>query len=100
MMAEASKNVIGEHMPAAFVLQMGTNGLGVTRSPGREGVRVVGVDFDPRALGFSSRYCQPILCPEPIRGLAAHEAIGRPDRHLKKEKEKDGRERGLVSLLV
>jgi predicted ATP-grasp superfamily ATP-dependent carboligase len=67
MMAEASKNLIKEDMPAAFVLQMGTNGLGVTRSLGREGVRVVGVDFDPRALGFSSRYCQPVLCPEPIR---------------------------------
>ena len=67
MMAEARKNLIKEDMPAAFVLQMGTNGLGVARSLGREGVRVVGVDFDPRALGFSSRYCQPVLCPEPIR---------------------------------
>jgi D-aspartate ligase len=66
-MAEASKNVIEENMPAAFVLHMGTNGLGVARSLGREGVRVVGVDFEPRALGFSSRYCHPVLCPDAIR---------------------------------
>jgi len=82
MMAEASKNVIEEDMPAAFVLLMGTNCLRVTRSSGREGVRVVGVDFDPRALGFYSRCCQPVLCPEPIRDLAAHGAIGRPDQYL------------------
>jgi hypothetical protein len=82
MMAEARKNLIKEDMPAAFVLQMGTNGLGVARSLGREGVRVVGVDFDPRALGFYSRCCQPVLCPEPIRGLSANEAIGRPDPYL------------------
>jgi D-aspartate ligase len=65
MMAEASKNAIGERMPAAFVLHMGPNGLGVTRSLAREGVPVVGVDFDPKAPGFFSRYCKPLLCPDP-----------------------------------
>ena len=65
MMAEASKNVIEEHMPTAFVLHMGPNGLGVTRSLAREGVPVVGVDFVPKAPGFFSRYCKPLLCPDP-----------------------------------
>jgi D-aspartate ligase len=65
MMNEFSKNVIGERMPIAFVLHMGPNGLGVTRSLAREGVQVVGVDYDAKAPGFFSRYCRPLLCPDP-----------------------------------
>lgn len=52
-------------MPTAFVLNMGANGLGIARSLGREGIPVVGVDFDPRAPGLLSRYCRPLVSPDP-----------------------------------
>jgi len=40
------------------VLGFHCGGLGVARSLGRLGVRVHGVDRDPRAPGFASRYCR------------------------------------------
>ena len=52
-------------MPIAFVLHMGANGLGITRSLGREGIPIVGVDFDPKAPGLLSRYCRPLVSPDP-----------------------------------
>ena len=52
-------------VPVAFVLHMGPNGLGVTRSLAREGIPVVGADFVPNAPGLFSRYCRPLLCPNP-----------------------------------
>src|SRR5437762_14107650 len=42
----------------AVVLGFHYGGLGVARSLGRLGVRVHGVDRDPRAAGFASRYCR------------------------------------------
>lgn len=50
----------------AFVLGMGVNGLGVTRSLGEMGVRVRGVDVTRRAAELFSRYCQPLACPNPV----------------------------------
>ncbi len=54
-----------EANPPAFVLHMGANGLGITRSLGREGIPVVGVDFVRDAPGLFSRYCRPLLAPNP-----------------------------------
>jgi D-aspartate ligase len=50
----------------AVVLDMGANGLGVARSLGQQGIRVIGVDFRSTAPGLSSRYCTPLLTPDPL----------------------------------
>ena len=39
------------------------NGLGAIRSLARRGVRVLAVDHRPWALGFRSRYAEPVLAP-------------------------------------
>lgn len=49
----------------AFVLDMGSTGLGVARSLGREGISVVGADFKPDAPGLKSTYCRSLLTPNP-----------------------------------
>jgi len=46
---------------SAVVLCMGENGLGVTRSLGRRGIDVVGVDHQKSAPAFSSRFCKKKL---------------------------------------
>ena len=50
-------NVVNASIPVV-VLGFHCGGLGVARSLGRLGVRVHGVDPDPRAPGFASRYCR------------------------------------------
>jgi len=50
----------------AFVLGMGVNGLGVTRSLGEAGIRVTSVDVSRWAPEFFSRYCEPLVCPSPV----------------------------------
>ena len=52
---------------AAFVLHMGANGLGVTRSLGWSGIKVVGVDFHPEAPGLRSRFVNPLITTDPVR---------------------------------
>ncbi len=42
----------------AIVMHMGVNGLGITRSLGRSGVYVIGVDYNSKAVGFSSKFCR------------------------------------------
>ncbi len=49
----------------ALVLGLFETGLGVGRSLGREGVRVIGLDFK-KDIGFYSRYIDPIICPHPL----------------------------------
>ncbi len=49
-----------------FVLGMGVNGLGVTRSLGEAGIRVTGVDVTGWAPEFFSRYCDVLICPSPV----------------------------------
>jgi hypothetical protein len=49
----------------AFVLKMGGTGLGVIRSLGRRGIPVIGLDPSRGAIGFFSRYCKSIACPDP-----------------------------------
>lgn len=48
----------------AVVLDMGVNGLGVTRSLGQNGIRVIGVDSRADVPGLTSRYCTPLLAPD------------------------------------
>jgi D-aspartate ligase len=50
----------------AFVLGMGVNGLGVTRSLGEAGIRVTAVDTTRWAPEAFSRYCEPLVCPSPV----------------------------------
>lgn len=50
----------------AFVLGLGTNGLGAVRSLGEVGIGVTGLDWEGGAPGFKSRYCQAIRCAHPI----------------------------------
>ncbi|MDH7507804.1 MAG: hypothetical protein QHH00_00200 [Methanomassiliicoccales archaeon] len=55
-----------QYLAKAFVLHMGANGLGITRSLGRVGVPVVGVDFERNAPGLYSRFCEPLVIPNPL----------------------------------
>ena len=51
---------------AAVVIDVGwVNGLAAIRSLGRAGIRVLALDHRRSALGFRSRYAQPVLCPDP-----------------------------------
>ncbi len=51
-----------------FVLGLGTNGLGAIRSLGEQGVRVAGVDWEPRPFAAFSRYCaRAVVCPHPAQ---------------------------------
>ncbi len=66
----------------AVVVQVGfANGLGVIRDLAREGVPVLGLDPEPRAVGFRSRYAAGMVCPDPKRDEEAFlvflEALGR-----------------------
>jgi D-aspartate ligase len=50
----------------AVVVDVGwVNGLAAIRSLGRAGVRVLALDHRQSALGFRSRYAEPVLCPDP-----------------------------------
>ena len=50
---------------AAVVLGMFETGLGVARSLGRQGIRVIGVD-KRRDVGFASKFVEPSFCPDPL----------------------------------
>lgn len=68
--------------PPAVVLQSSfANGLGVIRDLGREGVPVLALDPDRRALGFVSRYAAGVVVPDPALDeaefVAGLEALGR-----------------------
>jgi D-aspartate ligase len=49
----------------AFVLGMGVTGLEAVRSLGEVGIRITGVDTTRWAPEFFSRYCEPLVCPNP-----------------------------------
>jgi D-aspartate ligase len=67
--------------PAAVIDVGWVNGLAAIRSLGRAGVRVLAVDHRPSALGFRSRYAEPLVCPDPVRDetrfIAFLRALGR-----------------------
>jgi len=47
----------------AVVLGLGITGLGVIRNLGRNKIRIIGVDSDPLAITFFSKYCtQKLIC--------------------------------------
>ena len=53
--------------PPAIVLQAsGPNALGIVRSLGRAGVRVIACDHDRHALGMLSRYATPARTADPL----------------------------------
>src|ERR671934_2176172 len=64
---------------AAAVIDVGwVNGLAAIRSLGRAGVRVFAVDHRPSALGFRSRYAEPVLVPDPVADEGGFvDALGR-----------------------
>lgn len=49
-----------------FVLNMDANGLGISRSLGRIGIPVVGIDFKSGSPGLRSRYVRPLVCADPV----------------------------------
>jgi D-aspartate ligase len=49
----------------AVVFGLFETGLGVARSLGKEGVRVIGVDFK-KDIAWYSKYVKPNICPHPI----------------------------------
>ncbi len=50
----------------AIVLEVGwVNGVGAIQSLARAGVKVLALDHRPFAIGLRSRYCLPIVCPDP-----------------------------------
>lgn len=50
----------------AVVLGMSETGLGAIRSLGRNGIRVIGLDYQ-KDVGFYSRYAESFLCPHPLK---------------------------------
>lgn len=67
--------------PVAIVAGLCPTGLAVVRSLGRQGIPVVGVDLNPRAIGFSSRYCMRLESAESIQSkqelISALERFGK-----------------------
>lgn len=65
----------GSDEPPAIVLEVGwVNGLGAIQSLARAGVKVLALDHRPFAIGLRSRFCLPLLCPDPYaaeEGFAA-----------------------------
>jgi len=53
------------NVPAAVVDVGWVNGLAAVRSLGRAGIRVLALDHRPSALGFRSRYAEPLVSPDP-----------------------------------
>ena len=53
-------------IPAAVIDVGWVNGLAAIRSLGRAGIRVVAVDHRRSALGFRSKYAEPLLSPDPF----------------------------------
>lgn len=48
----------------AIILGMFETGLGVSRELGREGIKIIGLDFK-KDIGFYSRYIKAQICPHP-----------------------------------
>ena len=52
--------------PIAFLLGIYlTTGLGFMRSIGRKGIPIIWLDYNPKQIGFLSKYCSGIICPHP-----------------------------------
>lgn len=56
----------GSSAAPAIVLEVGwVNGLGAIQTLARAGLRVLALDHRPYAIGLRSRYCLPLVCPDP-----------------------------------
>jgi predicted ATP-grasp superfamily ATP-dependent carboligase len=56
----------GSSTAPAIVLEVGwVNGLGAIQTLAQAGVRVLALDHRPFAIGLRSRYCLPLVCPDP-----------------------------------
>ncbi len=56
----------GSSAPPAIVLEVGwVNGLGAIQTLARAGVKVLALDHRPYAIGLRSRFCLPLVCPDP-----------------------------------
>lgn len=64
-MQKIKKYIKNKNKPIAVVLNLGGTGLGVIRSLGRRGIPVIGLDSSFFGVGFFSRYCKSIVCPDP-----------------------------------
>ena len=51
--------------PMAVIFGLFETGLGIARSLGQQGVKVIGVDFK-KDIAWYSRYVKPLICPHPI----------------------------------
>jgi D-aspartate ligase len=56
--------MVGDQMEAV-VFGLSETGLGVIRSLGQKGIKVIGIDFR-KDIGWYSRYVNPIKCPHPL----------------------------------
>jgi D-aspartate ligase len=60
------RHLEGSAAAPAIVLEVGwVNGLGAIQTLARAGVRVLALDHRPFAIGLRSRYCLPLVCPDP-----------------------------------
>ncbi len=66
MRERIERYLAGSSAAPAIVLEVGwVNGLGAIQSLARAGVRVLALDHRPFAIGLRSRYCLPLVCPDP-----------------------------------
>lgn len=56
--------------PEAVVFSQFETGLGVARSLGQKGIKVVCVDFK-KDIAWYSRYVKPLICPHPLKEMTA-----------------------------
>jgi len=54
--------------PIAIVFGLFETGLGIARSLGQQGIKVIGVDFK-KDIAWYSRYVKPLLCPHPLKEM-------------------------------
>ena len=57
--------MVGEQTEA-IVFGLFETGLGVIRSLGQKGIKVIGIDFK-KDIGWYSRYVKPLKCPHPLQ---------------------------------
>ncbi len=54
--------------PVAVVFSLFETGLGIARSLGQQGIKVIGVDFK-KDIAWYSRYVKPLTCPHPLKEM-------------------------------
>ena len=54
--------------PVAVVFSLFETGLGIARSLGQQGIKVIGVDFK-KDIAWYSRYVKPLICPHPLKQM-------------------------------